>query len=70
MARVRYRGDDEARNLALPGGFIRFDRMQWVDVEAAAADAGIGAHHVPVVLAGLGDDFEIEQPKSKKGGDA
>lgn len=60
--RYRYVGPDASRILALPGGGIEFPRMKWVDPEKATEDAHIGLHHLPIVLAGLGDDFEREGP--------
>jgi hypothetical protein len=61
--RYRYVGPDASRNLAFPGGFIEFPRMRWVDPEKELEAAHIGLHHLPIVLAGLGDDFEREGPK-------
>lgn len=64
--KVRYTGDDEARDLALSGGFIVFPRMQWVDIEEAAEEAGIAAHHLKLAVKGLGPDWETEKPAARK----
>jgi hypothetical protein len=61
--RYRYTGPDASRLLAFPGGSVEFPRLKWVDPEKALDDAHIGLHHLPVVLAGLGDDWEREGPK-------
>jgi hypothetical protein len=60
--RYRYTGPDASRNLAFPGGFVEFPRMRWVDPEKELEASGIGLHHLPIVLAGLGGDFEREGP--------
>ncbi len=62
MERVRYSGPDPVRWVAMPGGTIECQRMKWVDLEARAAEAGIGAHHIPIIQAGLliQEDWEPE----------
>jgi hypothetical protein len=60
--RYRYTGPDASRLLALPGGFIEFPRMRWVDPHKACEDALIPVHHLEVVLPGLGEEFEREGP--------
>lgn len=61
--KVRYCGPDAGRDLALPGGVIQFDRLKWVNIDKACEEAGIGLHHLEVVIPALGDDWEIEQTK-------
>lgn len=70
--KVRYCGGDSSRDLAFPGGLLNFERMKWVDVDKACADGGIAAHHVDVVIAGLGDDWEVDtsKPATKKASDS
>ena len=51
--RLRYVGPDEARDVALPGGFVRCPRMEWVDLVAEAEAAHIPADHALVVARSL-----------------
>jgi hypothetical protein len=60
---AKYNGPDQARDLALPGGFISFPQGEWVDVEAAATDAGIPLQHLEVVT--FGDDWESRKTAPK-----
>lgn len=64
---VRYTGTDQARDLALPGGFIRFEHGQWVDLPAACDAAGIGLHHLEIIVPQLGPDWETaDTPPTKR----
>lgn len=71
MARLRYVGDAEAKDVALSGGCIRFEKGQWVDLVAAAAEAGIRAEHAEIAARDLATlpDWETEK-KSRKTADA
>lgn len=64
--RVRYIGPDTGRDLAVPGGVIRFVKGEWVDVVAACEQALIPPRHLEVIVPGLGDEWEIELPKTRK----
>lgn len=64
--KVRYTGSAEEKALAFPGGFVLFPRLKWVDVAKALDDALINRHHLDIVLAGLGEEWEIEETKSRK----
>lgn len=63
--RIRYVGPDEARDLAVDGGPIRCERLQWVDIPAVAerehldVDAAIDAAKRAV----KSDDWEHEGAK-------
>ncbi|HYF71363.1 MAG TPA: hypothetical protein VD864_01005 [Nocardioides sp.] len=63
--KVRYTGDSDEKALAFPGGFVLFPRMKWVDVGKALDEALIDRHHLDIVLAGLGEEWETES-KSRK----
>lgn len=47
--RIRYIGDDDARDLAVAGGLIHCPRMKWVDVAKVAAETGIAEGHAEIV---------------------
>ncbi len=64
--KVRYTGPDDEKALAFPGGFVLFPRMKWVDVAKGLDDARIDRHHLDIVLAGLGVDWEVDDTKSRK----
>lgn len=60
--RVRYAGEAEAKDLAVPGGFIHFPRMEWVDIEAEAERLGIPVEHAQIAARGVvkQDDWQLE----------
>lgn len=60
--RYRYTGPDEVRELAIPGAFIQFPRMKWVDPASAAQEAGVDPRHLEVILPNLGEDWQAEGP--------
>lgn len=60
--RYRYTGPDAARDLPIPGGVIRFDRMKWVDPVAAAEAMNVDPRHLDIVLANLNDEWQAEGP--------
>lgn len=63
---VRYTGAADEKALAFPGGFVVFPRLKWVDVAKALDDAHIDRHHLDIVLAGLGAEWETRE-KTRKG---
>lgn len=63
---VRYTGPDQARDLALPGGFITFPQGEWVDIDAACDTASIARHHLAVIIPNLGPDWEAKPTKPSK----
>ena len=60
--RIRYSGDAEAKNLAVPGGLIECPRMEWVDVEAEAERLGIPVEHAQIAARGVvkQDEWQLE----------
>lgn len=64
--RLRYIGPDEARDVALPGGFIRCPRMKWVDFVAEAEQAHIPAEHAQVIARALIGEPDWESESHKK----
>lgn len=65
MTHVRYVGPLPAVDLAISGGPLRFERDVWVDIDAALEAAFIPPHHLPIVLRGLGPEWEVEVPTAK-----
>lgn len=63
--KVRYTGPEDEKALAFPGGFVLFSRMKWVDVGKALDEALIDRHHLDIVLAGLGEEWETETKARK-----
>lgn len=63
--RIRYVGTDDARDLAVAGGFLHFPRLEWVDVEEEAARTGIAVDHAVIVARSVvkQDDWESESAK-------
>lgn len=61
--KVRYRGPEEAIDLALPGACLTFPRLKWLDPAKLADEAGVPAHHLDVILGALGDDWETDDDK-------
>lgn len=51
--RVRYEGPDEARDVAVPGGFLHCPSGEWVDLAAACDETGIPVHHAELATLGL-----------------
>lgn len=67
--KLRYNGSDDARDLAVAGGFLQFPRGEWVDIEDTAAKTGIAVDHALIVARAVAeqDDWESDdEPKPKK----
>lgn len=64
--RIRYRGSDESRDLAVPGGLIACPRNQWVDITKTAAETGIAEGHAEIVALALAPpDWEVDDGTKK-----
>ena len=64
--RVRYRGPEDAIELALSGACLTFPRDEWVDPDTLAADAFVSPEHLAIALGSLGGQWEIDPDEPKR----
>jgi hypothetical protein len=66
--KLRYIGDADQKDLAVPGGVIECKRMKWIDAEKTAVDSGLDPRHLEIIYVGLAGhpDWELDAGLKRK----